>query len=67
MEKYEFKLIQEMADVQEYLDDIMYREHGKNVPNRITNNELILIKSVNYFRQCVDVNAMNLMTTIKIG
>lgn len=44
MEKCEFKLIQEMADVQEYLDDIMYREHGKDVPNRITNNEFILIK-----------------------
>lgn len=44
MEKYEFKLIQEMADVQEYLDDIMYIEHRKDVPNRITNNEFILIK-----------------------
>jgi len=44
MEKYEFKLIQEMADVQEYLDDIMYIEHGKDVPGRIRNNEFILIK-----------------------
>lgn len=44
MDRSDFKLIQEMADVQEYLDGIMYKEHGKDVPGIIRNNEFILIK-----------------------
>lgn len=31
VELKDFSLIQEMADVQEYLDDIMYKELGKNI------------------------------------
>lgn len=44
MELKDFSLIQEMADVQEYLDDIMYKELGKNMPSQGTNNEFLLIK-----------------------
>lgn len=44
VELKDFSLIQEMADVQEYLDDIMYKELGKNMPSQGTNNEFLLIK-----------------------
>ncbi|WP_418777062.1 hypothetical protein [Holdemanella biformis] len=44
MELKDFNLIQEMADAQEYLDDVMYKEFGKNVPSQRTNNEFILIR-----------------------
>lgn len=44
MEYTDFALIQEMADAQEYLDDVMYKEFGKNMPSQRTNNEFILIR-----------------------
>ena len=44
MEYKDFGLIQEMADAQEYLDDVMYKELEKNMPRQRTNNEFILIR-----------------------
>lgn len=44
MEYKDFALIQEMADAQKHLDDVMYEGLEKSMPSQKMNNEFILIK-----------------------
>lgn len=64
----DFSLIQEMADAQKHLDDIMYEGLEKSMPSQKMNNEFILIKIGELFstiHECQNQDEY-LMTYVKL-